>query len=228
MIKAIAIDDEPLALKIVTHFCSQVDYIELQKTFTKTDEALAYLGKNQVDLLFLDIQMPGKNGIDFYKMLPPETMVIFTTAYSEYAVEGFNVNAIDYLLKPFSSERFLTATDKVLKEHRARTNNTGESYLMLRADYKLHRISFDDILLVEGLDDYVKVHIKGKSPITARLSMKGLMEKLPQPEFLRVHRSYIIPINKVKSLYNKTLQLEDFVIPVGDTYKEAVARHFAE
>jgi two-component SAPR family response regulator len=123
MIKAIAIDDEPLALKIITHFCSQVDYVELLKTFTKTDEALAYLEKNPVDLLFLDIQMPGKNGIDFYKMLSPETMVIFTTAYSEYAVEGFNVNAVDYLLKPFSFERFLTATDKVVKEHRTRSTH---------------------------------------------------------------------------------------------------------
>lgn len=200
----------------------------LLKTFTKTDETLAYLEKKPVGLLFLDIQMPGKNGIDFYKMLSPETMVIFTTAYSEYAVEGFNVNAVDYLLKPFSFERFLTATDKVLKEQRTRTTATADNYLLLRADYKLHRISFEDILLIEGLDDYVKVHIKGKSPITARLSMKGLMEKLPQPEFLRVHRSYIIPLNKVKSLYNKTLQLEDFVIPVGDTYKEAVGKYFAE
>lgn len=228
MIKAVAIDDEPLALKIITHFCGQVDYVALLKTFTKTDEALAYLEKNPVDLLFLDIQMPGKNGIDFYKMLSADTMVIFTTAYSEYAVEGFNVNAVDYLLKPFSFERFLTATDKVLKEHRTRSTGTGENYLLLRADYKLHRISFEDIQLVEGLDDYVKVHIKGKTPITARLSMKGLMERLPQPQFLRVHRSYIIPLNKVKSLYNKTLQLEDFVIPVGDTYKEAVSKYFSE
>ncbi|MFP9100070.1 LytR/AlgR family response regulator transcription factor [Flavobacterium sp. RHBU_24] len=228
MINAIAIDDEPLALKIITHFCSQIDYIVLLKTFTKTDEALAYLEKNPVGLLFLDIQMPGKNGIDFYKMLSPKTMVIFTTAYSEYAVEGFNVNAADYLLKPFSFERFLAATDKVLKEQRARNTTTGNSHLLLRADYKLHRISFEDILLIEGLDDYVKVHIKGKSPITARLSMKGLMEKLPQPEFIRVHRSYIIPLSKVKSLYNKTLQLEDFVIPVGETYKDAVSKFFSE
>ena len=227
MIKAIAIDDEPLALKIISHFCGQVDYTELYKTFTKTDEALAYLEKNTVDLLFLDIQMPGRNGLDFHKMLSPDTMVIFTTAYSDYAVEGFNVNAIDYLLKPFSFERFLTATDKALKEQRQRKESKGtENYLLLRADYKLHRISFEDILMIEGLDDYIRVHIKGKTPLTARLSMKGILEKLPQPDFLRVHRSYIIPLQKVKSFYNKTLQLEDFVIPVGDTYKEAVSKYF--
>lgn len=227
MIKAIAIDDEPLALKVISHFCGQVNYIELCKTFTKTDEALAYLEKNTIDLLFLDIQMPGRNGLDFYKMLKPETMVVFTTAYSEYAVEGFNVNAVDYLLKPFSQERFITAADKANKEYRQRKDAKGvENYLMLRADYKLHRIGFEDILLIEGLDDYIRVHIKGKSPITARLSMKGILERLPQPEFLRVHRSYIIPLNKVKSLYNKTIQIEDFVIPVGDTYKEVVAKYF--
>ncbi|MFP9114100.1 LytR/AlgR family response regulator transcription factor [Flavobacterium sp. RHBU_3] len=227
MIKAIAIDDEPLALKVISHFCSNVDYIELCKTFTKTDEALAYLEKNQIDLLFLDIQMPGRNGLDFYKMLKPETMVIFTTAYSEYAVEGFNVNAIDYLLKPFSQERFITATDKASKEYRNRKESKGaDNHLLLRADYKLHRIGYEDILLIEGLDDYIRVHIKGKSPITARMSMKAIMEKLPQPDFLRVHRSYIIPMNKVKSLYNKTIQIEDFVIPVGDTYKETVSKYF--
>ncbi|TRW21866.1 response regulator transcription factor [Flavobacterium zepuense] len=225
MIKAIAIDDEPLALKIITHFCSQVDFIALEKTFTKTDEALEYLKKNPVDMLFLDIQMPGKNGLDFYKMLEPETMVIFTTAYSEYAVEGFNINAVDYLLKPFSFDRFLAAVDKASKEKRARQAAPGQSHLLIRADYKLHRIDYDDILLIEGLDDYIRIHLKGKSPITARFSMKSVLEKLPQPNFLRVHRSYIIPINKVKSLYNKTIQIEDFVIPVGDTYKDAVSKH---
>ena len=226
MIKAIAIDDEPLALKIIAHFCSQVDYISLEKTFTKTDEALNHLTKFPADLLFLDIQMPGKNGLDFYRMLDPEVMVIFTTAYSEYAVEGFNVNAIDYLLKPFSFERFLTAVEKASKEQKARQSTTAHNHLLIRADYKLHRLEFDDILLIEGLDDYIRIHLKGKTPITARLSMKSILEKLPSPDFIRVHRSYIIPVKKVKSIYNKTIQIEDFVIPVGDTYKDAVNKHF--
>lgn len=226
MIKAVAIDDEPLALKIITHFCSQVNFIELDKTFTKTDEALEYIQKNPADLLFLDIQMPGKNGLDFYKMLDPEVMVIFTTAYSEYAVEGFNVNAIDYLLKPFSFDRFLVAVDKVSKEKRARLTVIGNNHLLVRADYKQHRIEFDDILLIEGLDDYIRIHLKSKTPITARLSMKSILEKLPQPDFIRVHRSYIIPVKKVKSLYNKTIQIEDFVIPIGDTYKDIVTKYF--
>ncbi|KOS06606.1 LytTR family transcriptional regulator [Flavobacterium akiainvivens] len=226
MITAIAIDDEPLALKVVSHFCGQVNFISLQKTFTKTDEALEYLAKNQVDLLFLDIHMPGRTGLDFYKLAGPDVMVIFTTAHSQYAVEGFNVNAIDYLLKPFSFDRFLAAVEKAVKEKRQRTAATGAGYLTVRADYKQHRIDYDDILLIEGLDDYIRLHIKGKNPITARVSMKNILAKLPEAEFIRVHRSYIIPIKKVKSLYNKTLQIEDFVIPVGDTYKEAVAKYF--
>lgn len=226
MITAIAIDDEPLALKVIAHFCSQANFISLQKTFTKTDEALDYLSKNPVDLLFLDIHMPGRTGLDFYKLAGPNVMVIFTTAHSQYAVEGFNVNAVDYLLKPFSFERFLAAAEKASKEKKVRTNATGTGYLTVRADYKQHRIDFDDILLIEGLDDYIKLHIKGKSPITARISMKSILEKLPADAFARVHRSYIVPLKKVKSLYNKTLQIEDFVIPIGDTYKDAVAKLF--
>jgi len=226
MIKAVAIDDEPLALKIIAHFCSQVDYIALEKTFTKTDEALKHLEKFPADLLFLDIQMPGKNGLDFYKMLHPDVMVIFTTAYSEYAVEGFNVNAVDYLLKPFSFERFLTAVEKASKEQRSRQAKTEHTHLLIRADYKLHRLEYNDILLIEGLDDYIRIHLKGKTPITARLSMKSILEKLPGTDFVRVHRSYIIPVKKVKSIYNKTIQIEDFVIPVGDTYKDIVSKYF--
>jgi len=226
MIKAIAIDDEPLALKIITHFCGQVDYISLEKTFTKTDEAIQHINKFPVDLLFLDVQMPGKNGLDFYRMLDKDVMVIFTTAYSEYAVEGFNVNAVDYLLKPFSFERFLSAVEKASKEKRSRQTTPGNTHLLIRADYKLHRLEFDDILMIEGLDDYIRIHLRDKSPITARLSMKSILEKLPSPDFIRVHRSYIIPVKKVKSLYNKTIQIEDFVIPVGDTYKDAVSKHF--
>lgn len=225
MIKAIAIDDEPLALKIIEHFCKQVDFIELEKTFTKTDEALKHIKKFPVDLLFLDIQMPGKNGIDFYRQLNNEVMVIFTTAYSEYAVEGFNINALDYLLKPFSQERFMQAAEKAKKEVNGRKNTIEHNHLLIRADYKLHRIEFEDIMLIEGLDDYIRIHLKNKSVITARLSMKGILEKLPPALFIRVHRSYIIPIKKVKTLYNKTIQIEDFVIPIGDTYKDEVNKH---
>src|SRR6478672_4750099 len=132
MIRAIAIDDEPLGLQIISHYCGQVDFITLEKTFTKQNEALKYLNKFPVDLLFLDIQMPSKNGVDFYKMLDNTPMVIFTTAHSEYAVEGFNVNATDYLLKPFSAERFLTAVKKARNEFLYRQNSSDQNHLMIR------------------------------------------------------------------------------------------------
>lgn len=226
MIKAIAIDDEPLALKIIEHFCKQTDFIELDKTFTKTDEALKHIKKFPVDLLFLDIQMPGKNGLDFYRQLDGDVMVVFTTAFSEYAVEGFNINALDYLLKPFSQERFMQAAEKAKKEMQSKKNTLDHTHLLIRADYKLNRIEYDDIMLIEGLDDYIRIHLKNKTAITARLSMKSILEKLPAAMFIRVHRSYIVPVKKVKSFYNKTIQIEDFVIPIGDTYKEEVNKYF--
>jgi len=224
MIKAIAIDDEPLALKIITHFCDEIDFMQLEKTFTKPSEAIKYLKKFPVDLLFLDIQMPSKNGLDFYKMLEQETMVIFTTAYSEYAVEGFNVNAVDYLLKPFSFERFQTAVQKAQNEQNFRQSILVQTQLLIRADYKLNKIDFDDILLIEGLDDYIQIHLKDKTKIVARLSMKNILEKLPTSLFARVHRSYIIPVKKIKFIQNKNIQIEDFIIPVGDTYKEEILK----
>lgn len=226
MIKAIAIDDEPLGLKIISHYCDTIDFVSLEKTFTKQSEALKYLNKFPVDLIFLDIQMPSKNGIDFYKMIENDTMVIFTTAHSEYAVEGFNVSATDYLLKPFSEERFLAAVQKARNELEFRKNQSVQTHLMIRADYKLNRIEFDDILLIEGLDDYIQIHLANATKIVARLSMKTLVEKLPSHSFLRVHRSYIIPIKKVKAIVNKNIQIENFVVPIGETYKEEVAKYF--
>lgn len=226
MITAIALDDEPLGLKIIAHYCEQIDFITLEKTFTQQSEAIKHLRKYPVDLFFLDIQMPNKNGVDFYKMLDCNPMVIFTTAHSQYAVEGFNVNATDYLLKPFSKERFLTAVQKARNEFEFRKNQTIQTHLMIRADYKLHRIKFDDILLIEGLDDYIQVHISDNTKIVARLSMKGILEKLPQKDFLRVHRSFIIPIKKVKAIVNKNIQIEDFIIPIGDTFKDEIIKLF--
>jgi len=170
--------------------------------------------------------MPNKNGIDFYKMLDHDPIVIFTTAYSEYAVEGFNVNATDYLLKPFSQERFLTAVQKARNELQFRNDASVQTHLMVRADYKLRRIEYNDIVMIEGLDDYIQIHLSDKTKIVTRLSMKNIVEKLPEKEFVRVHRSYIIPIKRVKSIQNKTIDIEEFVIPIGETYKEEISKYF--
>lgn len=226
MIKAIAIDDEPLALKIISHFCDSSEFLSLEKTFTKQAEAVKYLDKYPVDLIFLDIQMPAQNGIDFYKMLEKDPMVIFTTAYSEYAVEGFNVNATDYLLKPFSQERFDQAVQKARKEFDTRKNRTEQNHLMIRADYKLYRVEYEDILYIEGLDDYIQIHLVNKPKIVARFSMKNIIELLPQSRFVRVHRSFIVPIRKVSSVQHKSLQIGTETIPIGETYKEDIQKYF--
>jgi DNA-binding LytR/AlgR family response regulator len=225
MIKALAIDDEPLALNVIEAFCAQLDYIDLQKTFTKPNEALKHLNKYPVDLLFLDIHMPSLTGIDFYKNIEQNTLVIFCTAHGQYAVEGFNLNALDYLLKPFTFERFKQATDKA-RDYFASTNNQKAQHIFVRADYSLQKIMLDDIMCIEALDDYLKIYINNQKTIVARMTMKAMLEKLPSTEFMRVHRSFIVPIKKVESLRNKMLQLGDKKIPVGNSYEEDVLKHF--
>ncbi|WP_264511340.1 LytR/AlgR family response regulator transcription factor [Flavobacterium sp. N1719] len=224
MIKAIALDDEPLALEIISHFSKSIDFIHLEKTFTKQNEAMKYLRNYPVDLIFLDINMPQKNGIDFFKSLNADPILIFTTAYSEFAVEGFNINATDYLLKPFSEERFVQAAMKARNEFEFRKNRSVQTHLMIRADYKLYRIEFDSILFIEGLDDYIQIHQTNGTKIVARYSMKSILAKLPDQKFIRIHRSYIVSTNYIKSIQNKTVTLNDFVLPIGDTYRDDVLK----
>lgn len=220
MIKAIALDDEILALKIIENYAGKIENLSLEKVFNTQSDAKKHLRKYPVDLIFLDIEMPSKNGMDFYKSISQNTKVIFTTAYSEYAVDAFSINAVDYLLKPFSFERFKEAVGKVKI-----TNDPDDiKYLSIRADYKLHKINFDDILLIEGLDDYIQIHLTDNSKITARSSMKSIMEKLSEKDFVRVHRSYIVPVNNIKTVVNRNIHITHFVIPIGDTYKDLVMR----
>lgn len=223
MIKAIALDDEPLALKVIESFCQRIEYLELEKTFTKTSEAHKHLRKQPVDLIFLDIQMPMQNGIEFYASIEQNTMVIFTTAFSEYAVEGFNVSATDYLLKPFSFDRFLKAVEKAKAQFDVKNQiqNTEQNYLFIRADYSLNKILISDILFIEGLDDYLKIHIKNQKTIVARMTMKSIIEKLPVNDFFRVHRSYIVSLSKIDKIRNKLIYIDNEEIPVSASYEVA-------
>lgn len=223
MIRAIAIDDEPPALKVIESFCSRTELVDLQKTFTNTKDAQSYLKKFPVDLLFLDINMPSVSGIDFYKSLEHEIKVIFTTAYSEFAIDGFNMDAVDYLLKPYTYERFLQALQKAEK---LRTINVplepnNEQFLFLRADYSLVKINIADIIYIEGLNDYLKVHIEHQKPVVARMTMKGILEKLPAQDFIRVHRSFIIQFKHIGSIRNKIISIGAKEIPIGSSYEEA-------
>jgi DNA-binding LytR/AlgR family response regulator len=230
MIKAIALDDEPPALKVVENFCSQVDFIELEKTFTNPNEALKHLVKFPVDMIFLDIRMPSVSGFQFRKQVPQDLMVIFTTAYSEYAVEGFNVNAVDYLLKPFTFERFQQAVNKAndFYKYLHQQESAIQQYMFIRADYSLVKVMLNDILYIEGLDDYLKIHISGRKPLVARMTMKAMLDKLPSKEFVRVHRSFIVPFGKIEKVRNKMIYIQENEIPIGNSYERAFFDAYAE
>jgi len=221
MIKAIALDDEPPALDIIASFCSLTEAIDLVKTFTRADEAMKYLSNFPVDLLFLDINMPSVSGLDFKKNLDPKTMVIFTTAYSEFAIEGFNLNAVDYLLKPFTPERFLQAAEKAKAQHGFLHQNAlaKPDHISIRVDYALVNVPLADIFFIESLDDYLKIHLQGQKPLVSRMTMKAIIEKLPQSDFVRVHRSYIVPLAKIAAVRNKTIFINEAEIPIGTSYE---------
>lgn len=238
MIRAIALDDEPLALRVLTHFCGQTPFIDLRQTFTRTDEAQRYLVGEGAELLFLDINMPFMIGTDFYRTIQAETgtapMVIFTTAYAEYAVEGFTLNAVDYLLKPFTFERFTQAVTKANDyyhwQQRTQTNvpsQPADEYLFVRADYTVYKVALTDIVLIEGLDDYLKIYLASEPrPIVARMTMKALLDKLPDSQFVRVHRSFMVPFSRIEGLRNKTIRLAGRDIPVGASYEAALMSRF--
>lgn len=220
MIKAIAIDDEPLALAVIEVYCEKLSNLTLEKTFSSLSNAKKYLNKFPVDVVFLDVEMPKINGINFYKSLKQNVKVVFTTAYSEYAIEGFNVNAIDYLLKPFSLERFTEAVERVEKTKKYDINNIKEqTHLSLRANYKLNRIILTDILYIEAMNDYVKVHIKEGKTIIARSTMKNILSELPNSQFVRIHKSYIVPILSIRVIEKDKILLDNIVLPIGNSYK---------
>lgn len=223
MITALALDDEPLALEIMKAYCGRIDFLDLKYATTSPTEAMNYLKDNPIDLLFLDINMPGITGIDFFKAAGGNALVIFTTAHSEYAVEGFNISATDYLLKPFKFSRFMQAVDKAREQvNYINTVDPASQYLYIRADYSTQKILIDDIIYIEGMDNYIKLHIAGKKPILARMSMKGIVEKLPEKDFIRVHRSYIVSVKKITSAKNKAVYIDATEIPIGINYADKV------
>ncbi|MDI1355678.1 MAG: LytTR family DNA-binding domain-containing protein [bacterium] len=225
MLKAIAIDDEPLALGLIENFCERTEDIQLLKTFTRPLEGLKYLNNFPVDLLFLDIQMPSLTGIQLVSELKQEVKVIFTTAYDNFALEGFNLNAIDYLLKPFSYERFMQAIAKA-KKMGQKQDAHSTPYITVRADYSLIKIDLNKIRYIEGLDDYIKIHLNDSKTIVARSTMKSILEILPEEQFVRVHRSFIVPKNNITAVKNKTLLLGEVSIPIGNSYVEKMADLF--
>jgi DNA-binding LytR/AlgR family response regulator len=225
---AIALDDEPPALSTITKYCSETDFIDLQKTFTNPLDAIKYIKRFPVDLLFIDIQMHEFNGIEVYKNLPTKPLVIFTTAFSEYAVEGFEVNAVDYLLKPYSYERFYKAAKKAYELFKASRPLEESRFISVRSNYSLVKIKIDDIMLIESFDDYLNICLKDKKVYVVRMTMTKILEELPGDEFVRIHRSYIVPLKRIQTVRNKTVYLCDKKIPVGSKYKKEFFEKFGK
>jgi DNA-binding LytR/AlgR family response regulator len=222
MIQCIALDDEPMALEVIRAHCSKIPYVKLLNTFTQASSAQKYLMKFPVDLVFLDIQMPDINGITFYRNLQREAMVIFTTAYSDYAVEGFNVNAVDYLLKPVDFDRFLIACEKA-RDYADYLKSSGpekQRCLYVRSEYALVKIQFAEILFLETMGDYIRIRRRNKGSVLTLMSMIKMMERLPANEFVRVHRSYIVPWDKIDSVRARTINIGSVEIPLGTRYEK--------
>ncbi|WP_332369287.1 LytTR family DNA-binding domain-containing protein [Spirosoma telluris] len=225
MMKAIALDDERPALDIIEAFCSRIDSVDLVKTFTRTGEAHFYLEKNPVDLIFLDINMPKESGLAFFKSITQQTLVIFTTAYSEYALESYDVEAVDYLLKPYTFDRFTKAMQRAQTRWRTiqQTHSpqaSEQAHLFFRADYGLVKVTVSDILFIEGLDNYLKIHLREGQPIVLRLTLKAILEKLPADKFIRVHRSFIVAIDKIQSIRGRMILMDEEEIPIGSSYEK--------
>ncbi|MBN1115857.1 MAG: response regulator transcription factor [Bacteroidales bacterium] len=233
----IALDDEPLALNVIEEFCSKIPFLNLVKKCTSAMDAVQIINQQNIDLVFLDIQMPNITGLEFLKILPNPPMVILTTAYSEYALQGYELNVVDYLVKPIPFERFFRAVNKSLELHNFRHSEVKSSipeniystghvveepekdFFLIKVEYSTVRVNFTDILYIEGLKDYVKIYTKEKMLLT-KSTMKNMEEKLPESRFLRVHKSFIVSLYSVAKIENNRIVIKDTRIPVGEQYKE--------
>lgn len=220
------IDDEPLAVELMESYVRKTPFLELQGSFGSGVAAFGMLRDRPVDLLFCDIQMPRLNGVEFSRMLPADTRVIFTTAFSRYAVEGFRVNAVDYLLKPISYADFLAAAQKALEwfelKRRAGAPADDLRSIFVKTEYRLRQIELERILYIEGLKDYVKIHVEDEPhPVLSLMSLKSLEEQLPADRFIRVHRSYIVQPAKIRTIERNSIVFGRERIPISENYRQA-------
>jgi DNA-binding LytR/AlgR family response regulator len=230
MLNCMVIDDEHLAIQLLENHISKVPFLQLTSTFNNPLDAVGSIGSNPVDLIFLDIQMPQLTGVQFMKLLQNRAQVIITSAYQEYAIEGFEHNVVDYLLKPISFERFFKAVEKAhnLKNPSQKLEKVPEppatgGYIFIKVETKMIRVELDDILFIEGLKNYVSIQTKTKKIITLQV-MKQLEESLPSNRFLRVHKSYIVALDKINSVERQEIYIGDRIIPIGITYQDGFSR----
>lgn len=222
------IDDEPLAVELLKSYAEKTPFLQLQGAYGSAVEAMRVLRDNPVNLLFLDIQMPELSGIEFAKIVPEKTRIVFTTAFQQYAVEGYKVKALDYLLKPIPYDDFLSAAKKALDWFafvRKQETSVRDRFIFVKSDYKLVRVSLDSILYIEGLKDYVRFYLDDGKKIMSLMNLKKLEDFLPKPEFQRTHRSYIVHLNKAESVDRFRIVFGQDFIPVSDSYKDSVQEY---
>lgn len=240
-IKCLIADDEPLALKLIAEYISRIPHLELAGSCKRATDVPGYLG--QIDLLFLDIRMPGLTGLELLRTLPVKPLVILITAYSEHAIEGFELDVVDYLVKPVTFERFLQAVNKATRqfqlqqrttqaaipvpENPIQTEVTGKDYFFVKTGFKSVRINFEDILYIEGLKEYVSIFTVGGRKFVKLAALKDLERILPPKQFLRIHKSYIVAVQKVTAAYGNVVELGQLELPVGRNYKEEVIKVFS-
>src|ERR1043165_3460844 len=229
MIRCIAVDDEPLALELLEDNISQVPYLQLVAKCSNAMEAMKILEKEKVDLLFLDIQMPGLTGLQFIQSMREKPMIILITAYEKYALDGFNLDVTDYLVKPVSLDRFIKACNKakelfeLRQKPKTKGPEQGPDYFFVNVDYSLVKVNFNEIKFVEGLKDYIKIHLKNtQRAIITRMPMKTIEEELPGNKFLRIHKSYIVSKDHVTAIRKNSVFIDEMELPVRENFREAV------
>lgn len=225
MIKAIAIDDEPIALDIIKRFAERIPYLNLEKQFLNGVEAKEYLKDNEVQLLFLDVRMPDINGIDLFKDLEEKPLIIFSTAYSEYALSGFELDALDYLLKPYTFERFEKAVLKAKELLELKGILDNNPTLFVKDGYQMIKVDLKEVLVLQALGNYIRFIFQGRE-VLARMTIKEFLSEWADHTFLQVHRSYIININRINKIDRHTIWVEDMEIPIGGSYLEEVKERF--
>lgn len=223
------IDDEPLAAELLAGYANKTPFLNLIGTYNSAVSAIRELKLNPVDIIFLDIQMSELSGIEFARILPRETKIIFTTAFDQYAVEAYKVNAIDYLLKPVSYNEFVKSVNKAIDYFSTVYKKEAyekDRFMFVKSDYKLQRVAFDDILYIEGLKDYIRIYLENGQRIMSLMNMKNLEDFLPSPNFMRTHRSYIVNMSKITVIDKFRIIFGNTQIPISDSYKEAVQSYF--
>lgn len=231
-IRCCVIDDEPLAVRLIASYVQRTPMLELCGTYNSASEAVKSIIDGNIDIVYLDIEMPQINGIEFAKIIPPSCRIIFTTAYDRYAVQGFRVNAVDYLLKPVSYEEFLEATNRAVKAIQAVAASQNpvprREFILVKSEYRLIQVRISDILYIEGLKDYIKIFVTGQSKaILTLMSMKAIEQTLPDGMFMRVHRSYIVNTSRISIIERNHIIIADHPIPVSESYRQTFADYIA-